>query len=278
MKHYIRIPVNNEMDILKRIHNAYSNAVFISREEQDFKFGIHEERVILSCIKNADTDTLREFITSLPDGIGIGPLSQNEIRQLKYSFIGTTAIVTRAAINAGVSVVEAFSLSDIYTQYVDSLNSSEEIIELFWPLFVDFIDKVKAVKWKKESPLIRKCCDYISENLHGKINVSDLSGFCRCSSAYLTNQFKKELNKTPLEYITEQKTECAKDLLLSSNFSIDAIAAFLGYSSHSHFSSVFKRVNGVSPKEFKKIAVPESVKEQDLQNIAGINPASISKT
>ena len=71
------------------------------------------------------------------------------------------------------------------------------------------------------------------------------------SRPYLSAKFKEETGETLTDFILKEKTEEAKRLLRYSDKSSTAIAAYLAFSSLSHFSRVFKKHAGLTPGEYR---------------------------
>jgi AraC-like DNA-binding protein len=72
---------------------------------------------------------------------------------------------------------------------------------------------------------------------------------CRLSPRQLQRKFREKLNRTPQEWLDEQRIEAAKQLLQSGE-SVKRIAYDLGFKQASHFCRQFKSRNGVTPSEF----------------------------
>ncbi len=71
------------------------------------------------------------------------------------------------------------------------------------------------------------------------------------SRTHFSAKFRKETGMTLTDFILTEKTEEAKRLLRYSDKSAAAIAAYLGFSSHGHFSRVFKKYAGTTPGEYR---------------------------
>jgi AraC-like DNA-binding protein len=71
------------------------------------------------------------------------------------------------------------------------------------------------------------------------------------SRAHFSTKFKAETGITLTDFILNEKTEEAKHLLRYSNKSLSAISAYLGFSSLSHFTRVFKKYSDITPKEYR---------------------------
>ncbi|MEM8585638.1 MAG: AraC family transcriptional regulator [Bacteroidota bacterium] len=94
--------------------------------------------------------------------------------------------------------------------------------------------------------------NYIRDNLHEKLSVSDLSQQAHMSESSFYRTFKNEIGATPLDFIQEERLTLASSLLRSTDKSISRISDYCGFSSLSYFAKVFKRWAGVSPSKFRK--------------------------
>lgn len=82
--------------------------------------------------------------------------------------------------------------------------------------------------------------------------VQSLAESVAMSRTAFTLRFKKMVGKSPMEYLTHWRMLLAADKLSNSRDSISIISASLGYESESAFSTAFKRVMQVSPREYSR--------------------------
>ena len=104
-----------------------------------------------------------------------------------------------------------------------------------------------TTKHKKIAPAL----DYIAQNYNQKLENDKLAALCGISTVYFRKLFTEVMKKTPTEYIQSLKIEKAKEMLISDYGSIGDIAGELGYLNIYDFSRTFKRIVGVSPKNFR---------------------------
>ena len=64
--------------------------------------------------------------------------------------------------------------------------------------------------------------------------------------------FKQATGSSPHSYLVEARITRAKELLCKSSVSITEVALRSGFASSSHFSVTFRRVTGLTPREFRK--------------------------
>ncbi len=93
--------------------------------------------------------------------------------------------------------------------------------------------------------------DFLQKNLNEVINMESLCTHLNVSDSYLYKIFIKELGISPKKYIMLFKSQQAEYLLCNTNYQIQEIAEMLGYSSAYHFSSSFKKILHISPKEYR---------------------------
>ncbi|NJP21065.1 MAG: helix-turn-helix transcriptional regulator [Hydrococcus sp. CRU_1_1] len=62
--------------------------------------------------------------------------------------------------------------------------------------------------------------------------------------------FKQSTGLSPHRYVIQHRIERAKELLHCQELSISDISTQLGFADHSHFTRYFKRIIGVTPKQF----------------------------
>lgn len=104
---------------------------------------------------------------------------------------------------------------------------------------------------------IRKFNLLVEQHYREKHKVGDYAELLFKSPKTLSNLFNKYINKSPLRIINERIILEAKRLLLYSDKNSEEIARELGYKEAGHFSKFFKRNDGMSPTEFKKIKLKE---------------------
>lgn len=102
----------------------------------------------------------------------------------------------------------------------------------------------------KKNVLLQRILAYMKENLSSKITFTDITETFSVSPTTLKNLFRSNLGHGVMEHLTHMRLEYAKELLRDGNYSCTDIAATCGFCSIHHFSSTFRRLNGMSPTEY----------------------------
>lgn len=92
---------------------------------------------------------------------------------------------------------------------------------------------------------------YIEQHYSEKIIVDQLAQLGNMSKSHFNRIFKKEMRRTPLEYIIETRVEQAKKMLRRKEIPMTEIAMRCGFSSSAHFSSKFSELMGRTPSEYR---------------------------
>jgi AraC-like DNA-binding protein len=81
--------------------------------------------------------------------------------------------------------------------------------------------------------------------------LAELADVGRMSRSSFAAAFRDQVGTTPLNYLIEWRMSLARDALRHGSMSISQLAVTTGYESESAFSTAFRRVVGVSPRQFR---------------------------
>ena len=102
---------------------------------------------------------------------------------------------------------------------------------------------------------LRAVVEYIEEHLDAGLTLEQMAGAAHLSAYHFARQFKAATGKPPHQYVIGRRVERAQQLLREGDdLSLAEVAAGAGFSDQSHFSQHFKRVVGVTPREFRSSA------------------------
>ena len=218
-------------------------------------FNVHNtyfiEQKLLSMIQQGNIHAMEQYLSDLP-AIRSGILAKNQLRQDKNLFIVTATLVSRAAIQGGMDIEDAFSLSDTFIQRCELLNYPSQIRNLQYHMLLDYANRMHHIRYgDNPSGLVLKITNYIEHHLSEPITAEILARELFLSRPYLSMKFKKETGISLTDFIQNEKIEEAKKLLCHSSKSMTAISSYLGFSSPSHFTRVFKKCTGQTPHKYR---------------------------
>lgn len=245
---------DDQQDILSKDAVAKQNAQQYSEENiplQDVHNTFELEQTVMTIVRKGDTAALREWIKAAPAVRG-GIIAAEQLRQMKNTFIVSATLASRAAIRGGMDVEDAFSLSDAYIQKCELLNRPDQIMNLQYHMILEYTQKVERIRLgKRPGKLAIDVANYIQHHLSEPITAEDIAKELYLSRPYLSRKFIEETGESLTGFILKEKTEEAKRLLRYSDKSLTAIGNYLGFSSQSHFSRVFKKYASCTPGEYR---------------------------
>lgn len=101
----------------------------------------------------------------------------------------------------------------------------------------------------RECGLVRR---YIDNHFKENLSLDQLAQLAHVNKYYLAHAFRREFGASPINYLISRRVEESRFLLRETDHSLSLIAQMLGFSSASYFSQCFRRVEGVSPIEYRR--------------------------
>ncbi len=245
-------------DISKELQKSVSRHLFDFSENGMHHNSYDQEQREQLAIENGDPEALTDAIAEDFNGT-IGTLSPDLLRHQKNIGIVVISLSSRSAIRGGLAPEVSFSLSDTFINEIEKQTTPNDVIALtrscefqYCRLVYDIKRTKKGLQKPKKNPHIKQCKDYIFSHLHDKLTVQQIAEELHMNENYLSNIFMENEGITLSEYIMTEKLNRAKNLLKYSDYSYSEIAAYLGFSSQSHFGSRFKKETGYTPGEYRR--------------------------
>ncbi|NIK67319.1 response regulator [Paenibacillus sp. BK720] len=105
----------------------------------------------------------------------------------------------------------------------------------------------------KEHSIMRDIARYMEQNYNREVTLQDISERFYLSREYISRRFKQEMGENVFDYLGRIRVEKAKLLLQNPNLKIAQIAEMVGYDDDKYFSKVFKKFEGQSPNQYRKL-------------------------
>ena len=235
----------------------------LSKASENIELAVHPynrrriEKEFLNYISLGNLTLAKQFLQSSSDdehfNIGVSKLSENsELTQARFNIVAAITLFCRTAIDSGLPEFLAYSISDVHIQFLNNIDDTEAIYQLFIQVFLEYCQALQDWKLDSCSSQLKNCYEYILANLHTKISVKDLGKICSLSTNYVSDLFKKELGVRPTIFIRQEKMKYAAHLLTTSSMPISTIAELLSLPSSSAFSVYFKNIYGLTPSNYRK--------------------------
>lgn len=104
---------------------------------------------------------------------------------------------------------------------------------------------------KANSFIVKNAMKYIDEHYNEKLTLSEVAEKIYVSQWHLSKLLNKEMQKSFSEILNDTRIKYAKRLLEDSSLRIGDVARKVGFLDFSHFSRVFKKIEGISANEYR---------------------------
>lgn len=118
-------------------------------------------------------------------------------------------------------------------------------------------EKVEQIRISVVQEVILK---FIKEHYMEDVSLQDVSKAMNYSDAYFCKIFKQCFKKSFIAYLTEYRMGKAKQLLVDVTINVKEISDKVGYRDSNYFTKVFKRIEGVTPSEYRTIALEDKIR------------------
>ncbi|TWT24237.1 response regulator transcription factor [Planomicrobium sp. CPCC 101110] len=123
--------------------------------------------------------------------------------------------------------------------------------------FNEFMEGVQTIIFSHEAAgdqnnNLDKMLNYIEQHYTEPLRLSEIANHFHFNPSYLSTYFSSHHKEGFSEYLNRVRIKKAMELLEHSTVSISSISEMVGYSEHSYFCKVFKKITGMSPGSYRK--------------------------
>ena len=135
-------------------------------------------------------------------------------------------------------------------KFNDSVDTAKDYLHRLLTMMLEYRNQLSDMKY---SEIIEKAKAYIQEQYRNEdMSLQSVSSHVNVSSNHFSAIFRKETGVTFIDYLTTVRMDKAKDLLMSTSMKTSEIGFEVGYRDPHYFSYIFKKTQGMSPKEYRK--------------------------
>lgn len=218
-----------------------------------------EERIVNVDPSQVDPERIKDFL-SLGDEGEIDTFVENylfSIRDALESKMFRNYVILNIRF-AVIAFLEKMEINE--AEYKDKMNltiadmdmKKEEVKEYFTQMIRTAISIRDRESDNASVNILRTAQEYIDAHyMEESLSLNDVANRVGVSTNYLSSIFSRNTQKTFVEYITSKRMEKAKKLLKTTDISSGEISVMVGYKDPHYFSFVFKKTQGMSPREYR---------------------------
>lgn len=149
-----------------------------------------------------------------------------------------------------MDIVEIDNLMEAADKAVESLDEGavcravEDMLEYMEPEMGEYpTDTMRGI--------VRQAVAYIDENFFEELTLDFFAKKYNVESSYFSRIFRQEIGENFVLYLTKKRLEKAKEYIRTDEVSLTEIAFMAGYADYTYFNRVFKKNEGISPREYR---------------------------
>lgn len=149
------------------------------------------------------------------------------------------------------------SLKELHLMIMEEekdLKKDELFLFIIEQLIREYSNPVSEMTIQEASAEIKTVCDYLENNYMENITLNQLSNLTGLSKYYLLHSFTKQKGISPYNYLQTIRIGKAKKMLEQGVAPID-VAFKTGFTDQSHFTNFFKKLIGLTPKQYMNIFI-----------------------
>ena len=154
---------------------------------------------------------------------------------------------------------DRFLLDDLYRLSKSSSERSRKAAEYalvsslfrWFDHFESAPEDAQANKPRNEH--VERALTLMTKHIREKLGADDLAGMLGITEEYFIRLFRSYLGMSPFQYFTHLKIEAASAVLVDNRLTVGDVASRFGFENPFHFTKVFKKCTGLSPREYRRI-------------------------
>jgi len=143
------------------------------------------------------------------------------------------------------------NVSDVYCEDAERFHEADGQINA-----IDRNARVKAAlpKWR-----LKRVIEHVNMNIAERISLADMAGAAGLSRMHFAAQFKIATGMRPHDFLLRCRIEAAQEMLAETDQRVIDIAMAVGFQTQAHFTTVFRRLTGDTPRHWRVVKAQQSV-------------------
>lgn len=145
-----------------------------------------------------------------------------------------------------------FILAAILRERALTYENAKSVIENYFSILLTKMLRNAESSVALSADILDSLRAHIDEHPEEKYSLSELAAKCFYHPAYFSRTFKSRFGLSPIEYVRSRRISRAAELLTSTDLSVEAIMAQIGFSDRSTFYQAFAKVHGMTPAQYRR--------------------------
>ena len=220
-------------------------------QKPESSYPFEKEKELMTKVKTGNAQDAKGILNDL---LGYVFFSEgNSIDVIKSRAIELCSLLSRAAIEGGAPKENILKINNNFLKTLTEIKDFEDLCFKLQEIVEVFTDSMFNITPTKNTELIKKAIGYIAENFSTNLTLDDVANYVHLNPSYFSSLFKQSTGSSFKEYLNMVRIEESKRLLSNTDYSVINIAVATGFENQSYYSKVFKKLTGLTPRQYRSI-------------------------
>lgn len=210
---------------------------------------IDEDEIIVQLQQNRKK--AKAYLEGLISGLRYE--AHQNLTQMRAKMTELLVMLSRVVNRMGLTVAPFLEINDHAIGQIYQTTSLENISVITAKSVDVYLEQLEASAVKPENPNITLMTDYIENHYQDNLTVDDIATAACLSPGYAGRIFKDQMGMPIMDYVLKVRIDKSKKLLLNPHYQIQAIAKNVGYGDAGYYTKVFRKFEGITPTQFRKV-------------------------
>ncbi|MDQ0916934.1 helix-turn-helix domain-containing protein [Paenibacillus sp. V4I5] len=222
--------------------------------ENSYRYSLHDEQKIVNYLKLGDVQAVRDVVAGIVESNEQRSISYEHTLQLyKEMYVTGVRFLAERGQNAAQLNMER-ELPYSGSAFEESFFGTKELEPTICEFFTRIIEMTKAQRGgSKSGNLVSLIEQYIHDHYTQDLGLEQIAEEMGVSVKYVSRVFKDKKDEYLTDYINQVRIEKAKEMLVQTELRVNEIAENVGIHSRTTFLRVFKKVEGITPNEYRTL-------------------------
>lgn len=218
-----------------------------------YEYSLYDEQRILNTLKIGDELALGETVEAVLSGNSARGISYEQyLGLLRDMYTSGVRFLSEKGLQADLADKDEFRLL-LEAPSGQMLRETDELKELLLDFYGRILEVTKGQKGRKPGNLVSLIEQYIRDNYVQDLGLEQIAAEMGVSVKYVSRVFVEKTGMYVTDYINLVRVRKACELLASTDLKVHEIAERVGILSRTTFLRVFKKVEGITPNEYRAL-------------------------
>lgn len=252
----VQYKINSKKEEFELDRNFVDNVkTFKLTGEETHNYSIAKEKELLLAIKQSNEKKSKELLNEVLASMFVS--RGMNLKILRNRVYELTVLLSRAVMEVGVEKEEVFGINCHLLDDIYKIDDLDELLRWSNNILNKFMDLVFGLKSIKNKDIIFKSIAYINKNYMCHVTLEKVADYVALSPAYFSSLFKKEMKVNFSDYLNKVRIDNSKEILMDNRIKLVEISYLVGFESQSYFTKVFKKAEGITPKQYRQANIVE---------------------